>query len=88
MVNATKINQFNAKYSKIKKNHWRLGSISWDFSANSIKKTGLNAWVYDFCVDYWAFDSINIINVHKCLMKKYDLKWCLELLKNVYRIIK
>ena len=35
------------------------------------KKTGLNGYVYDFSVDYRAFD---IINIHKYLMKKHDMK--------------
>ena len=38
------------------------------------KKTGLNGCVYDFCVDYRAFDTSNIIDIHKCLMKKHDIK--------------
>ena len=52
----------------------RLGNIS-DFSVNSMKKkTGLSGCVYDFFVDYRAFDASNIIDIHKYLMKKYDIK--------------
>ena len=38
------------------------------------KKTGLNGCVYDFSLDYRAFDTINIIDIHKYLMKKHDIK--------------
>ena len=51
-----------------------LGNISGGFSANNIKKTGLNEYVYDFSVDYRAFDTSNIINMHKYLMKIHDIK--------------
>ena len=39
-----------------------------------MKKTGLNGCVYDFSVDYGAFDTSNIIDIHKYLMKKHDIK--------------
>ena len=39
-----------------------------------MKKTGLNGWVYDFFVDYRALDTSNIIDFHKYLMKKPDIK--------------
>ena len=41
------------------------------------KKTGLNEVVYDFSVDYRVFDTSNITNIHKYLMKKSDIKYCL-----------
>ena len=50
------------------------GNISGDFSAISMKKTGLNGFVYDFPVDYRAFDTSNIIDIHKYLIKKHDIK--------------
>ena len=30
--------------------------------------------VHDFSVDYRAFDSNNVIDIHKYLMKKHDIK--------------
>ena len=45
-----------------------------DFSANNMKKSGLNGCVYDFSVDYRAFYSSDIINIHKNLIKKHNLK--------------
>ena len=46
----------------------------WKFLANNMKKTGLNGDVYYFSVDYRDFDTSNIINIHKYLMKKHDIK--------------
>ena len=45
-----------------------------DFSANNMKKSGFNGCVYDFSVDYRAFYSSDIINIHKNLIKKHNLK--------------
>ena len=36
--------------------------------------------MYNFSVDYRVFDTSNIIDIQKYLMKKHDVK-CLELLK-------
>ena len=80
-INATKIYQFKAKDSEIKKYVLWLGNISGDFSANNMDKTELDEYVYDFSVDYRVFDASNIMDIHKYLMKKHDIKWCLELFK-------
>ena len=56
-------------------------NISGDFSANKMKKKGLNGYVYDFIVDYNIIDTSNTINIHEYLMKKHDIESCLELLK-------
>ena len=45
-----------------------------DFSANIMKKTGLNGCVYNFSVDYKTFDTSDKIDIHKYLMKKHDVK--------------
>ena len=39
-----------------------------------MKETGLNEYVYNFSVDYKAFDTSNIIIIHKYLMKIHDVK--------------
>ena len=55
-----------------------LGNISGDFSAKNVKKKKkkkrLNRYVYNFSVDYRAFDTSNITDIHKYLMKKHDIK--------------
>ena len=58
-----------------------LGNISKDFKANNMKKKGMHGYIYECSVDY------NIINIHKYLMKKHDIKKYLEFLKNVYCVI-
>ena len=73
-VNATKIYRFKVKDSEIKQYPLCLGNISGDSSANNMDRTGLNGCVYDFSVDYRAFDTSNIINIHKYLIKKHDIK--------------
>ena len=75
-VNATKIYQFRAKDSEINKYPLCLGNISEDFSANNMKKTGLNGRVFffgcgDFSVDYKTFDTSNIIDIYKYLRKNH-----------------
>ena len=73
-VNAKKIYQFKAKDPEIKKYPLCLGDISEDFSANNMKKTGLNGYVYNFSVDYRVFYTSNIIDTHKYLMEKLGIK--------------
>ena len=46
-----------------------LGNILGDFSANNLKKTGLNGCLYDISVDYRLFDTSNI-DIHKYFIKK------------------
>ena len=73
--------QFKAKFSEIKKYTLCLGNISGDFTDYNMqkkqktkKKTGSNWCVYNFPVDYRAFDTSKIIDIRKYLMKKVDIK--------------
>ena len=44
-------------------------------NVNSMKKkAGLNGYVSEFFVDYNIIDISSVISVHKCLMKKHDIK--------------
>ena len=47
------------------------------------KNPGLNGCVYDFSVDYRSFDTRNIIDIHKYLIKKHD-KIMLGLIKKIF----
>ena len=69
-VNATKMYQFKTNYSR----KYCLENISKDFTANNMEKTGLNGYIYEFSLDYNTTDTSNIINIHKYLMKKQDIK--------------
>ena len=51
-----------------------LGNISKDFSVDNMKKIGLNGYDYDFSVDYDAIPVDDILDIHKYLMKKHDIK--------------
>ena len=73
-VNGTEIIQFKAKDSKILATPLCLGNILKDFSVDNIKKIGLNGHVYDFSVDYDAITVDDILDIHKCLMKKHSIK--------------
>ena len=68
-VNATKKYQFKAKDNEIKKYPLCLGNISGDLSANT-------KWVclYDFSVAYKTFGTADIIDIHKYLMEKHNIK--------------
>ena len=59
-VNATKIYQFKAKESEVKKYSLCLGNISKGLTANNMKKTELNGYVYEFSVNYNIIDTSNI----------------------------
>ena len=39
-----------------------------------MKETELNGYVYDFSVDYFDISINNIIDIHKHLMKKNNIK--------------
>ena len=55
-----------------------LGNISKDWSADNMKRTGLNGYVYEFSVDYRDIGKSDITVampiIHKYLMSKYDIK--------------
>ena len=73
-VNGTKNYNLKAKDSEIVSNPLCLGNISKDFSVANMKKTGLYGYAYDFGVDYRAITVDEIINIHKCLMEKNNVK--------------
>ena len=72
-VNGTEIIKFKAKYSDIVANPLCLGCISKDWSVDNMKKTELNCCVNDFSVDYDAIAVDDILDIHKCLMKKNNI---------------
>ena len=61
IVNGTEIHKFIAKDSMI---------VPEDFSASIMKKTGFNAYIYDFSVNYDSIVVSDILDIHKYLMKK------------------
>ena len=51
-----------------------LGIISKGFSANESREASLNGNVYDFAVDYNFIDKSDILNIHKYLRIKNNIK--------------
>ena len=49
-------------------------SISNGFSGHESIKVTLNGSVYDFSVDYNSIDKSDILNIHKYLMTKNNIK--------------
>ena len=72
-MNGTEIYKFKAKDSEIVASPLCLGKISKDWSADNMKKTGFNGYVYDFSVDHDATDVDDIKDIRKYLMKKNNI---------------
>ena len=72
----------NSKQKNLKWNHaqYFLRNISKHFAVNSMIKTGLDGYVYNFSVDYNIYDFSDIIDIYKYLMKK-NIKYTLDFLK-------
>ena len=74
-VNGPEIYKFKAKDSKILAALLCLGNISKDWSADNIKKTGFNGYVYDFSVDY---DTTDVDAGFELLLRTLQIaKWIL-----------
>ena len=84
-VNGTEIYKFKAKEYETKDGQTEicLGNISTDFSAKNIKKSRLYGNIRDFSVDFTPIALNDILDIHKYLMEKSNIKLCLDLLKNV-----
>ena len=72
-TNSTEVTKFKAKDSNIIATPLCLGKISKDWSVDNMKDTGLNAYVYDFSVDYDATNVDDIKDIHKYSMKKSNI---------------
>ena len=74
-VNDKEIIKFKAKKaSEIVANSLCLGNISEAFSVANMKKTALYEYVYDFSVDCDAIAVDEILDIHKYLMEKNNMK--------------
>ena len=52
------------------------------FFCRQYEKIWFYGYVYVFSVDYDSIGVDEILDIHKYLMQKHDIKWCLDLLKN------
>ena len=73
-VNGVEIYKFIAKDCEINSAPLCLSNVSKYFSVDNIKKTGLYRYLYDFSVDYNNIYVDDILDIHKYLMKKQDIK--------------
>ena len=73
-VNGKETIKFNAKDSDIVATPLSLGNISKDWSADNMKKTDLNGYIYEFSVNYNKANSEFILYIHKYSMLKYNIK--------------
>ena len=64
-----------------------LENISGDVSANNMKKNRIKWMCVHFSVDYTVFNTSNIIDIHKYLMKKHDTKIMFGLIKKVFIVL-
>ena len=69
-MNDTEIYKFKANDSEIVATSLSLRNISKDWSADNMKRTEFNGYIYDFSVAYDATDIDDIVDIHKYLMKK------------------
>ena len=51
-----------------------LGNVSKYFSADNLKKTGSYGYVYGFSVDNDSIYAADILDIHKYLTKKQNIK--------------
>ena len=72
-VTGIEIYKFKATDSEIVASPLCLGTISKDWWADNMKKTGFNGFIYDFNVDYDASDIDDIKDNHKYSMKKNNI---------------
>ena len=72
-VNGTEIIKFKAKDFEIVATPLCLENISKDWTLDNMKRTGVNGYVYDFSVDYDDIAVDDILDIHKCLMKKNNM---------------
>ena len=81
-VNGVEINKLKAKDSEINVVSLFLGNVSKEISFDSMNKTGLHGYVYDFSVGYDNIDDIDILDIHKYLRVKKKIKKCSGLINN------
>ena len=72
-VNDIEIHKFKSKDSEIVAAPLCLRNISKEVSADNMKKSGLNGYVYDFSIDYHAITIADILYIHKYLMEKNNM---------------
>ena len=73
-VNGVEIYRFKAKDSEINVDRLCLGNVSNNLSNDNIRKIELYRYVYDFSVGYYSIDVDDILDIHKYLMNRGNVK--------------
>ena len=74
-VNGKEILKFKANNRNVNfPTQFCLGNISNGFSITESREVSLNGNVYDFSGDYNSIDKFDILNIHKYLMTKNNIK--------------
>ena len=83
-VNATKLYKFKVKNSDIKDYVVCLVNVSNNFTINNMKKAGLKGVVNFFSVGFNPIDNIDMLDIHKYLMKSKWHKIKFGLIKKIF----
>ena len=59
-----------------------LGGLSYDYTDDNNKKTGLHGNVYDFSIDYSPIEIDKIQNIYNYLMKRKQ--YCINEQKSIF----
>ena len=74
-VNRKEIFKFTADNKNVNfRTRFCLGCISDRFSNTESREVSLNGNVYDFLVDYNSIEKSDILNIHKYLMARNNIK--------------
>ena len=73
-VNGKETINFKAKNSEIVPYPLCLGNVSKGFSPLNTINTGRYGYIYDFSVNYVAIANDTILDIHKYLMEKNNIK--------------
>ena len=73
-VNGKEIIKFKANKNVHFPTRFCLGSINDGFSATESREVSLNGNMHDFSVDYNSIDKSVVLNIHKYLMTKNNIK--------------
>ena len=86
LVNGKEIFTFKADIKNVNfSTQFCLGSISNGFSGTESREVSLNRNVYDFSVDWNSIDKSDILNIHKYLITKNNIKF--SLVKQVFVLL-
>ena len=86
LVNGKEIFTFKADIKNVNfSTQFCDGSISNGFSGTESREVSLNGNVYDFSVDWNSIDKSDILNIHKYLITKNNIKF--SLVKQVFVLL-